>query len=173
MNRSLFPATILLLGASACAEFGAVDDELLVPDDLALHWDRSFNGEGDDRVALVPIDLMVYGALSGEPVADVQLTVEPDSSSVLVLPFEDVLPVDSADCDLVPCVWDAWRDRYVDVLDSPGEAPTWSTDRDGLVRAYLLIDAFPDAADSDFDAVSVLVSMGMTEASFQLVPQWP
>lgn len=174
MNRSFAPAILLLAGASACAEYGAEEAELLVPDDLAMPWDRSFNGEADDRVALVPVDLMVYHPESGEPVVGVALEVEPTQPHVEVLPFDEIVTVDAEDCADGPCVWDAWRDRYVDILPNAESAsPDWlATDENGLVRAYLLVDAFPEAGTAaDFESVSVLVSMGMTDASFQLVPQ--
>lgn len=169
MNRSPAIAALLLFGASACVDAGR-EAELLVPDDVALHWDDAFNGADDARVALIPVDLMVYTRESGEPVGDVELVVEPAFEGVEVLPFDDVVPVDADRCD--HCVWDAWRDRYVELLD--GER--WSveplrTDENGLARAYVLVDAFPPTDAGDFDAVPVTVSMGMTEADFHLVPQ--
>ncbi len=167
MSRAL--AVGLVVGASACAEFNAVDVELLVPDEVALHWDRSFNGEADDRVALVPVDLMVYQTESGEPVAGVALQVLPGFQGVQVVPFDDVVPVESEACDVQGCLWDAWRDRYVDVLD--GGQGALATDDNGLARAWLVVDALPESPFDGFDAVPVLVSMGATEASFQLVPQ--
>lgn len=170
MNRSFAPVIALLAVGSACSEFGAVDAELLVPDDMALHWDRSFNGEEDDRVALVPVDLMVYASESGEPVAGVAIELEPAFETVEVLPFDEIVSVDAEDCAEHACLWDAWRDRYVDVLPEATTA-TWNTDENGLVRAYLLVDAFPESDAADFEPIPVLVSMGITDASFQLVPQ--
>lgn len=174
MTRNLAPAILLLVGSAACVEVDGTEAELLVPDDVALHWDRTFNGEGDDRVALIPVDLMVYSRESGEPVGDVELVVEPGFDGVVVLPFGDVLPVEADDCD--GCLWDAWRDRYVELDD--GTDSTWvaeplRTDANGLARAYVLVDAFPElsATAGDFDSVPVTVSMGLTESDFHLVPQ--
>ena len=171
MTRSAVIAAVLV-STIACSEDTSVETELLVPDDMALHWDRSFNGEDDGRVALVPFDLMVYEAESGEPVADAPLVVEPGHDAVVFLPLDDIQPLDAEDCDAGPCLWDAWRDRYVELLE-PGPDSRPSTDENGLVRAYLLVDAFPesDAFDGDFEPVPVVVTMGAADASFHLVPQ--
>lgn len=176
MTRSYAIVALVSVAAIGCGDDPALEAELLVPDDLALHWDRAFNGEDDDRVALVPVDLMVYVSESGEPVVDAELSVDPAYEAVSVLPLDDVLPLDADDCDLGPCLWDAWRDRYVELLE-----PTWeraadeplSTDANGLVRAYLLVDAFPEGgeSDGDFAPVPVTVTLGATDAVFHLVPQ--
>lgn len=160
-------AVAALLAVSACAELDGVEAELLVPEDVAFHWDRSFNGEDDDRVALVPLDLMVYGSESGEPVAGVALQVEPGFGLIEVLHADQVLPRDAEDCGA--CSWDAWRDRYVEFADS--EAPEGLfTDDDGLARAFLLVDAFPEG-ELGFEPVPVTVASGSGEAIFHLVPQ--
>ena len=169
MNRfHATTAAVLLLGTSGCVELGAEEPELLVPDDVALRWDTAFNGAGDDLVALVPVDVMVYEAESGEPLESVVIDVIAEDEGTHVVAFDTVLPLDAEDCEGTPCLWDAWRDRYLEL--APLAAGPLSTDADGLARLYLMVDAFP-VDGADFAPVSVLVSMGITEASFQLVPQ--
>lgn len=161
-------AWIPLIALAACAELDPLEAELLVPNDLALHWDRSFNGEADDRVALVPLDLMVYGAVSGEPVAGVALQVEPGFDAVELLVVDQVVPMDAEDCG--PCAWDAWRDRYVELVEADGASEALFTDEDGLARAFLLVDAFPEG-ELGFESVPVSVVSATGEATFHLVPQ--
>jgi hypothetical protein len=152
--------------------------ELLVPDDVGLHWDRAYNGVGDDRVALVPVDVMVFESESGEPLVDVALDIQPVAGHVSLLHFDAVAPLDAADCAERPCLWDARRDRYFEVAagssdaDAGGSEPdvVRHTDRDGLARFYVLVDSFPGDG-VEFAPVPVLVSMGIDEATFQLVPQ--
>jgi len=165
MSRSVTIA-LLLVGTVACVEEEGVP-ELLVPDDLALHWDRAFNGEEDDLVALVPLDVMVYEAESGEPMSGIDIAVEPDGVA-WVLPFDGVMPLTAEDCETERCAWDAWRDRYVSFL--PGSDDPVATDADGLARVYLVVDAFPEDGVG-LAPVPVVVTMGPTDATFQLVPQ--
>mgnify|MGYP000663409577 CR=1 FL=1 len=40
MNRPSTAAIALLFGASACVALDPAEAELLVPDDIGLHWDR-------------------------------------------------------------------------------------------------------------------------------------
>ena len=171
MNRTVTFNAALLLGASACVVADPVEAELLVPEDIALHWDRSFNGVDDDRVAVVPVDVMVYESESGEPLEGVALEVDPGSEVIDLLPFDAVFPLDADDCDGRPCLWDARRDRYLDLgagmtaLDMPVH-----TDMDGLARFYVLVDGFPSNG-GEFEPVSVVVSTANQQAAFQLVPQ--
>lgn len=171
MSRMSTAAIALLAAASGCVALDPAEAELLVPDDIGLHWDRSFNGADDALVALVPVDVMVYESESGEPLEGMALDVDTGDASVDLLSFDAVYPVDEDACAGSACLWDARRDRYVEIgagladLDGP-----LHTDVDGLARFYVLVDGFPTQGAS-FDPVAVVVSMGSEEATFQLVPQ--
>ncbi|MBT3219942.1 MAG: hypothetical protein HN348_12705 [Proteobacteria bacterium] len=145
--------------------------QLLVPDDIDLHWDPSFNGIDDGLGALIPVDLMVYEGGTGEPVGFVELYVETIHDTV-VFPdaVEQVVPEVCTHC---PFTWDAYRDQYFTFLpedDEPNNVMVTTTDADGLARVYVFVDAFP-ADDGDFSPVSVTVSVGLDEDSFYLLPQ--
>jgi len=173
-------ALAVLSGCGESVEGG--DAQLLVPDDVALHWDVRFNGEEDGLGALVPVELMVYESVSGEPVEGVQVKVQSEHDGMVVVPLEDVVLVDSEDCDDCAFLWDAWRDQYFEykfIEDAviPGATAELETDENGLARVYLYVDAFPFGSDSgfasdgDFGAVSVLISTGISDETFYLVPQ--
>ncbi len=70
-------------------------------------------------------------------------------------------------------VWDAWRDRYF-VFTSPEEPLLASarlrTDGTGLARFYVLADAFTPVEEG-FAPLPVVVSMGLTDDTFLLVPR--
>jgi len=171
MRRSSFASAALLIGASACVAVDPAEAELLVPEDIELHWDRAFNGVDDDLVALVPVDVMVYESESGEPLGGVALEIETDQSLLELLPFDAVSPLDADDCEGRPCLWDARRDRYLDIgAGLSGLEPPLLTDVDGLARFYVLVDGFP-GQEASYEPVPVVVSMGVHEATFQLVPQ--
>ncbi len=176
MNRSL--GTILLLLAAACVEDESVPGgaQMLLPDDVLLHWDGSFNGADDGLVALVPVDVMVYESESGEPLEAVRVDLYTDAASTFMVPSEGVSAADVDDC--LDCVlsWDAYRDRYL-VVDERDLTPTplrLETDEDGLARAYVWVDAFPseaDDGDQDMAPVAVHVTMGLDDEAFLLLPQ--
>lgn len=214
-----------LVVVSACTEDeGPHGAQLLVPDDVLLHWDDSFNREGDGLGALVPIDVMVYDGVSGEPLAGAEVVIEASDTGTWLLLEEDFVVVEPEGCldcalpspDLVPdpadasaripndlaagesdpaprgtlgaeFLWDAHRDQYfaLQLLEAEGLDDAGAelhdialdTDPDGLARVYVYVDAFPwDDGAVDFDAVSVLVSLGTSrpsraEQSFDLIPR--
>lgn len=105
---ALLPALI------ACGEEDArVGARLLVPDNVSLHWDPSFNGEGDGLGALVPVDVMVYEARTGEPMDRVELLLEASDEATWVLLEEDFVVVEPALCGDCSFLWDARRDQYL------------------------------------------------------------
>ncbi len=178
MTRYTLAAAVALAVLSGCGESAESDAQLLVPDDVSLHWDLRFNGEDDGLGALIPVELMVYEGLSGEPVEGVLVKVQSEDEGTVVVPIEDVALVDSEDCDDCAFLWDAWRDQYFEYAfvgdELPGPAIEVQTDENGLARVYLYVDAFPDngfANEGDFAAVSVLISTGISDETFYLVPQ--
>lgn len=218
MTCRLLGAVLLVATLTACAEEPEVPSgvaNLLVPDDVDLHWDESFNGENDGLGALVPVDVMVYESGTGEPLDAVEIFLEASDQATWVLLDEDFLVVEPGLCVDCPVLWDARRDQYLalqpelaggvahgdlgglevgesaelggpwvfypDALEEVALAArgdldlhriTLDTDVDGLARVYLFVDAFPwDAVEADFAAVSVLVSLGTADESFDLIPR--
>lgn len=182
----------------ACADQdGSHGAQLLVPDDVVLHWDESFNGEDDGLGALIPIDVMVYDGLSGEPLAGTEVLLETPGGGTWLLLEEDVLVGDpDEDGDVVDMegdasppdvpsprdhLWDARRDQYFALQLTEVEADlgriSLETDLQGLSRVYVYVDAFSwDDAGSDFIPEPVLVSLGAARASgaeqsFDLIPR--
>lgn len=188
MTRRLHGAVLLVGTLTACAEESAVRVDaarLLVPDDVHIHWDESFNGERDGLGALVPVDVMAYAAGSGEPLHAVEVELEASDDATWVLLDEDFRVVEPGVCADCPFLWDARRDQYLALEAELAEATAWlpdpeqldlrrislDTDVDGMARAYLFVDAFPPGRRAAFTAVSVRVSLGGVEESFELIPR--
>ncbi|MFT5460010.1 MAG: hypothetical protein ACI9K2_006525, partial [Myxococcota bacterium] len=161
MHRAVLPALFLLLGA--CVEEEAEVVRVLVPDDVELHWDDSFNGADDGIAAVVPVDVMVYVDETGEPLEGVQLELSTDAPDAVAVSVDDVLIFEGDDCADCELTWDAYRDRYVEIFGGPtggdGAVLQLVTDVDGIARAYIHVDAFP-YTDTEIAAVVVRVSMG-------------
>lgn len=165
MTRALAVAALALL--SGCgSETG--EAQLLVPDDLEIHWDASFNGTEDGLAALVPVDVMVYDGATGEPVGAVPLEIQgTDPGALLALPSAiDLVSGEESD----DAWWDAWHDRYFHLVDDASSTLATETDPTGLARVYLLVDRL-DREDGAFAPAAVTVSMGVAEESFLLVPR--
>jgi hypothetical protein len=170
-------AWVVLSGCGVTPELG--DAQLLVPEDVSLHWDLRFNEEADGLGALIPLDVMVYEEVTGEPLDGVSVKVLSEYDGIVVVPLGDVVRVDVEGCDGCDFLWDAWRDQYfeydsVEGDDSPGVLLDVMTDEHGLARVYLYADSFPSAEfaeDGDFLAASVLISTGIHDETLYLVPQ--
>lgn len=162
----------LFLGLVGCVGGEAPHGpELLVPEDVELRWDDAFNGVGDGRAALVPVDVMAYDGDSGDPLGAVSIDMLAGEGAEL-LPADAITAVDPDD-DLADLeVYDAWEDRYVAIDPDAPSLSRIGTDAWGLARVYVLIDAFPaDAEGNGFAPVPVVVSMGETDDTFLLVPR--
>ncbi len=172
MLRAMTTAVLLLLGA--CVEEDADVVRVLVPEDVDLHWDASFNGEDDGIAAVVPVDVMVYVDETGEPLEAVQLQLTTEDPLALAASVDDVLLVEADDCFDCELTWDTWRDRYVElpvgIYDAADEGITLETDPDGIARAYIIVDAFPLSADG-VEPIEVRVGMGTAEDAFLLTPR--
>lgn len=141
-QRLLLPILCL---AAACAAEDPSGVGLLVTERVEFPWDAAYDGVGDGRVALLPLDVMVYDALTGDPLSGVEVVL--DGDVVAFLPGDAVF-LAGRDCD--GCVWDAYRDEFVEV---DAAYPTWvdvtvgtaplvaMTDADGLVRVYAEVDS--------------------------------
>jgi len=158
--------------AAGCVETEAdvlAEATLLLPEDLQIHWDSSFNGDYDGLGALVPVDVMVYEGDSGEPLGQVEIELRGAEPGVIVVDV-DAVHFDVEDCDR--CAWDAWRDQYIEV-DGSEHAAVFLTDPDGLARAYVWADWFPTegVGEEEFRPVAVTATLGPTEGSFLVIPQ--
>lgn len=133
MNRFL---PMLLL--AAC---GRIEPQLLVPADLEVPWDVSFDGVGDGLVAVLPVDVMLYDANTGDPLADVAVEVSvPNGEAGLVGENDVVIAAPEQ------AVWDARRDRWVALAtDRLAASGSYRTDATGLVRLNVVVDAFDGA----------------------------
>jgi len=167
---------LFLLGLGACGSDGAVssDAQLLVPDDVTLHWESSFNGVDDGRALLVPVDVMVYQGSTGEPIEGARIELG-DTQPGAKLLRPDAVSMVGFDEPIDGAWWDAWSDRYFEF--APDVRPTSSlvvdTDATGLARVYVFIDRFPvdEMEESGFAPAPVSVTMGDTEESFLLIPR--
>ena len=172
MNRL---AAIAVLMTSACvADEGAfvLDAEVLLPDDFLLFWDEAFNGIGDELVAVVPVDVMVYDPQTGEPLEGVELLLAPDTATARVLYTDEILLMEADECPS-PCEssWDAYRDFVVIEMDTEeGTERVVMTDDNGLARAYVEVDAFPRVL-GEWEPVMINVMMGPRSVEFLLIPE--
>jgi hypothetical protein len=166
-------AAVLASAVSACAldADDASVDTLLVPTSLELHWSEAFNAADDGLGAVVPIDVMVYDGVSGEPRggASVELHLPP---GVVALTEGELLRLEPDDCPDCVLFWDAYRDHYyavvVEVAD--GRVARLRTDGEGLARAFLVIDTFA-GNDGLFEPARVHVVGESADASVLLVPR--
>ena len=160
---------VMLLGLAAGCTAEESGAQLLVPNDIALHWDESFNGVEDGLGALVPIDLMVYDGQSGEPMSWVELELEGRGDTTLAMPFQVAISIDSNREE--GAEWDAYRDQYFHFVGTnPSEQLSVQTDADGLARVYVYVDAFRRRSRG-YTPASVLVSSTSTEELFYILPQ--
>jgi hypothetical protein len=169
-----------MLLASGCVEVeqtALAEAQLLLPADVDLLWDESFNGAEDGIGALVPIDVMVYEGSTGEALEGVFVHLSAADGAVL-LPTDDAMFFPDDDC--VDCAWDAWRDSYVSIdLDEALASSSFATDADGLARVYIYVDWFSDGdvddiqanRETEFRSAPILATLGTTEDSFFLHPQ--
>lgn len=166
-------AVVVVLTTGACVPQVAADGAaLLVPEDVELHWDDSYNAVEDDLGALVPVDVMVYDPNTGEPLESEVFQLR-GAGVRFVTADEDVL-FDPNPCG-PPCVWDAYRDQYVEVdvrmgRDSAESSVILSTDELGLGRVHVFVDAFPEEGDG-FSAIPVHVSLGGVVDTFFIIPR--
>lgn len=155
---------VLLTAAAslaACAPQDEVGVELLVPDDVEFAWSGALDGLHDGRVALIPLDLMVYGAQDGEPVEGA--VVDLASGQVGFVDADLVAAADSACGD---CPWDAYRDDLVDLdLAEVVDHLEPVTDATGLARVHAVVDVVQD------EVLVVEVGLGADVRSVRLLPR--
>jgi len=161
-------AAVLLLVACG-VDATSLEPQLLVPQDVEIGWDTSFNQRDDGRAVLVPIDVMVYAA-TGEPVEGARVGLAGSSGALLAR--ADAIVTLAAD-DPRDGWWDSWRDRYF--LFAPGEEPVFAldleTDATGLARGWAFVDRFAPDEGPGFAPAQVTVTLGDVEDSLLLLPR--
>ena len=126
MNKS----SITIIATAALAAACGQEERLLLPETVAIHWNASFNGLQDDRVAIAPVDVLVYDAADGVPLSGVDDISVTGAHTVLaevemlLLRLQSVLNAD--------VVWDAYQDEYYLMK---------LTDRDDASRLQLTADS--------------------------------
>ncbi|MBN2798094.1 MAG: hypothetical protein JXX28_03025 [Deltaproteobacteria bacterium] len=163
---------VLGLALSGCWMAAPEGAHILVPDRLAVTWHASFNAEDDGVGAVIPVDILVYEAGTGEPLAGVALEISAESEGVEVLAEATRLQLELGEEPLDGDVWDVWQDGYYQ-LDEPAAEGTLDlmTDEDGLARIYLYVDSFPEWEGDAWLPVGVLVSSRLEDVVFELVPR--
>ena len=175
------PLALALFAVSSQAGCAFEEDAggpvLLVPEDIALHWDAAFDQQDDGRAALVPVDVMAYDGTTGEPLAFVDIEVESLAVDVGLVLSDAVIPLESWEIDgSDPAVftWDIWRDRYFALEPAdlwPVSAVRVQTDASGLARVFVFADGFERDENGAFAPAPIVVSMGATDDTFLLVPR--
>jgi len=176
MHR-LFAIAMIASAAQACvlddADGLMSEDTLLVPADVELHWDSSFNAVDDGLGAVVPVDVMVYDGATGEPRRGVQVDLF-SSAETLLLTEPELSRVEPEACADCVVFWDAWRDQYYaldnDLYESEEASARVLTDSEGIARVYVLVDAL-EADDGGFLPVGVRVETRVADGTFQLIPR--
>jgi len=171
MNRALAMLTLAIV-ATGCAPDGGVD--VLATGDVEFRWDPQFNELDDGAAAIIPLDVMVFDDLTGEPLAGVAVTWHADAAAFA---DADAVMVGDADCD--DCVYDVWRDSYVELigsgfdegLDAAVVPMRTRTDADGLSRVYAVVDAVDADPAEGFLPVRVDVHALGHERAFDLLPR--
>lgn len=161
MTRRLPIAAILF--AAACGVDAEEGVDLLVPSDVEFSWNEAYNDEG--LAAVIPLDVMVYERESGEPVAGTWVQLSSDAAS-----FVQVERVVAGDPACATCVWDAYRDEYVELPDDAREMPlVVATDATGLARVYAVVDEVQGSVQG-FEPVQVNVQLGDRVERLRLLP---
>ncbi|MCB9665628.1 MAG: hypothetical protein H6732_16080 [Alphaproteobacteria bacterium] len=160
--RPLAPLLVALSAAAGgCAPSDPAGVRLLVPADVEFSWKTAYNDEGDGLAAILPVDVMVYEGVSGVPVGG--SWVELWSEGATLVPTDRVEP---GDMWCARCLWDAYRDEFVELPDDGAPAGRTTevapllveTDAAGLARVYAVVDAVGVGAEG-FEPVRVHVAL--------------
>ncbi len=171
--RGFQPLLLTSMVAAGCVLEGSEDPQLLVPEDIDIAWDMSFNAEEDGIAAVIPVDVMLYDAATGEPVVNAEVELQSvESGAAFVMP-DEVVPL-TLDEAAEAGWWDTRRDRLVS-FEPEDLVPTGRiqvrTDGSGLARVYVVADAFPEDEGGNLNPIAILVSTGVTDDTFSLLPR--
>jgi hypothetical protein len=164
-------ASVLLL--AACGRDEALEGaQVLVPEDVEITWDASFNREDDGVGALVPVDIMIYHGATGQPLEAVSMEVR--SPWALLFRPDEVLPAKPGTPPECAEAWDVREDANLALCPNEeeiSEALRLHTDPDGLARVQVWVDAFPVEDDGSFGVIPVAISTEVADEAFFLLPR--
>lgn len=138
--RSRPLAWLVVVGAGQSCDPQSVDPglSLLVPEDVEVAWDAGLDVAGDGRVAVVPLDVMVYDAARGDPVPGVEVRLTADRAVLAVDgSFSALSGQDSGDPSRL---WDLWVGRWVSPSGIPTRQLQVRSDESGLVHFTVQAD---------------------------------
>ena len=163
-------STVMFTGMllAACGQ----EEQILLPDSIEVEWDASYNRLADGLGAVVPVDIMVYDAASGDPLPGVELELQVKAPHAHLMQSTDVLPV-VAPCSDCEVVWDAFRDEYYEMpMDFADEATRirLEADESGLANFYVVVDAFSGQPGA-YLAVQVRVESEAAFSTLYLQPR--
>lgn len=171
--KSSFAIAALALAASACAldETEPAAHTLLVPEDVELHWDAAFNATEDGLGAVIPVDVMVYDGVTGEPREGVMVELQ-GPVDTYVLTEGELVRMDAEECVDCALFWDAFRDHYyaVDIDLDEAVVTRVRTGPEGLARVHVLVDSLAREGDA-FSPANMQVTTDSVDASFLLIPR--
>jgi hypothetical protein len=122
---------------------------VLLPQDVEIAWDAAFEATGDARVAVVPLDVMVYEAATGDPVGDVEVTLVARGAALAAEgSFAEAGPGvvggasgDSGGGRAPGAVWDTWSGQWVVPQSALSPRLVARSDSAGLVHFSVVVDA--------------------------------
>jgi len=170
---------------------------IVAPASVSLSWDESFNGIGDGIGALIQGDFEVYDTDTALPLQNIRTEIFSNSSGACLIPEEAVQVVDHpvipdgaslADCvddngnfDNQAYEWCGWTydsisGQYYEFstsyASSDGFCPNYETavtDRYGLLRVYVYLDALATSGDSYANS-QIVGSIGYSSDFFEVGP---
>lgn len=174
------------------------------PESVIVAWDDAYNGINDGIGAIIFGDFLVYDAETDAPLQNISFEVMSNSGGACLVPPEALQLVDypampdgasMADCvdengnfDNTANEWCGWHYDTItgnyyefgtDFADAGGFCPnyqTGETDRFGLMRVYVYIDALPasevgdDGAVTGFDNAQIVGTIGYDSDFFEVGP---
>ncbi len=139
---TLLAVLCVATGLTACVS--EPDGALLVPADVEVAWDESWNDVDDGVTALVPVDVMAYDDDSGDALSGAEIGLVVNWDDADLLDVDGIIGVDDACGWSCGDAWDAYGDRwYSGEQEFVSASVSRETDVDGLVRMTVRIDAFP------------------------------
>lgn len=153
------------VAASGCGREEVV--EVYAPGDVEFRWNTAFNESDDGLTAVIPLDVLVFDEVTGAPLADVAVIWSSDGAA-----FADADGLRAADDRCDACVWDAWRDTFVEVLPGALALPFAArTDADGLSRVHIVVDRVEPFPGGGFLPIRVDITAAGRVRSLDLFPR--
>lgn len=177
---------------------------VIAPSSVSVAWDDAYNGLNDGIGAIILGDFQVFDTDADAPVQNARLEILSNSAGACLVPAEALQVVDypsmpegasMSDCldedgyfDNQSNEWCGWhydtiRDEYYqfgsDFSDADGFCPNYqigATDRYGLMRVYVYLDALAttgtddEGASEDFQDAQIVGTTGYHSDYFEVGP---